>query len=121
VSPPTRAHTAHADIAHPDATTQSANYTGASNSTLKPGPVVPGKAFDRFVQIWLENTDYATAASSPVFQQLAQHGLLLTSYHGVTHPSEPNYIASVGGDFFGMGDDAFYHIPENVSTVVDLL
>ena len=35
----------------------SANYTGQSNNTISNGPVVPGKAFDRFIQIWIENTD----------------------------------------------------------------
>jgi len=39
----------------------------------------------------------------------------------VTHPSEPNYIATVGGDFFGLADDSFYNIPSNISTIVDVL
>lgn len=38
-------------------TSESANYTGKSNNTIQNGPVVPGKAFDRFIQIWFENTD----------------------------------------------------------------
>ncbi|KAI9510648.1 phosphoesterase family-domain-containing protein, partial [Russula earlei] len=38
-----------------------------------------------------------------------------------THPSEPNYIGAIGGDFFGLSDDNLYHIPPNISTVVDLL
>lgn len=56
-------------------------------------------AYDRFVTIWLENTDYASAAASSTFQKLAAEGILLTSYHGVTHPSEPNYVAAMMGDF----------------------
>ncbi|KAI0672284.1 phosphoesterase family-domain-containing protein [Trametes maxima] len=99
----------------------SGNYTGQSNSTIANGPLVPGKAFDRFVQIWIENTDYNTAASSPVFQNLSKEGVLFDQFYALTHPSEPNYIAAVGGDFFGAADDAFYHIPQNISTVVDLL
>lgn len=39
----------------------------------------------------------------------------------VTHPSQPNYAAAVGGDHFGMDHDEFISIPANVSTVVDLL
>lgn len=39
----------------------------------------------------------------------------------VTHPSQPNYAASVGGDIFGMDHDGFVRFPENISTVVDLL
>ncbi|KAK4047080.1 hypothetical protein OIV83_005643 [Microbotryomycetes sp. JL201] len=102
-------------------TTSSQNYTGPSNTTINNSPVVQGKAFNRFIQIWLENTDYATASSSPVFQNLTQRGMLMSSYYGVTHPSEPNYVSAVAGDFFGMADDKFYAIPSNVSTVVDLL
>ena len=28
-----------------------------------------------------------------------------TNSHGVTHPSEPNYVANIGGSFFGIQDD----------------
>ncbi|KAI5474341.1 hypothetical protein MNV49_003507, partial [Pseudohyphozyma bogoriensis] len=100
---------------------QSGNYTGKSNGTLVNSAVVPGAAFDRIIHIWLENTDFDTAASAPTFQKLAKDGIIASAYHGVTHPSEPNYIAAVSGDFFGNHDDAYYHIPSNVSTVVDLL
>ena len=44
----------------------------------------------------------------------------MTEYYGLTHPSQPNYIASVGGDYFGLNHDAFVRIPQNVSTLVDL-
>jgi hypothetical protein len=39
----------------------------------------------------------------------------------VTHPSEPNYVAAIGGDYFGMNNDNFNFIDANVSTVIDLL
>ncbi|KZO94336.1 hypothetical protein CALVIDRAFT_539091 [Calocera viscosa TUFC12733] len=102
-------------------TVQSMNYTGMSNGTLQNGPVVPGKAFDRFIQVWFENTDFAVANSSTVLQQLATQGILLNNFVAVTHPSEPNYAAVVGGDFWGMGDDNLHFIPSNMSTIVDLL
>jgi hypothetical protein len=35
----------------------------------------------------------------------------MDQYFGLTHPSEPNYLSTVGGDFFGLGDDNFYNIP----------
>jgi hypothetical protein len=53
-----------------------------------------------------QNTDFSAAQASQTFQQLAAQGILLTNYNGVTHPSEPNYVASIAGDFFGMGDDS---------------
>lgn len=39
----------------------------------------------------------------------------------VTHPSQPNYVAAVGGDTFGLDDNDKHSIPANISTVVDLL
>lgn len=82
---------------------------------------VTGAAFDRMVVIWLENTDYDKAAGQEDMQWLASQGILLDNYWGVTHPSEPNYIASVGGDYFALDDDRFIALPANVSSVVDLL
>ncbi|KAG1738600.1 phosphoesterase family-domain-containing protein [Suillus paluster] len=105
----------------PAPTSQSPFYIGAANTTLTNTPVVPGKVFDRFIQIWLENTDFATAASQGVFQTLAAQGITLSGYYGVTHPSEPNYLAVAGGDFWGLGADSLEYIPTNISTVVDLL
>ncbi|KAJ7889663.1 phosphoesterase family-domain-containing protein [Mycena leptocephala] len=101
---------------------QTANYTSFSNNTLKDKPTCKGNAFNRIIQIWLENTDFATTASTPIFESLAEQGILLTNYNAVTHPSEPNCArCSDRGDFFGMHDDNMYHIPSNISTVVDLL
>jgi len=100
---------------------QTANYTSFSNTTLNDKKVVKGKVFDRIIQVWLENTDFATAASTPIFESLAEQGILLTDFNSVTHPSEPNYIAAAGGDFFGAADDNMYHIPSNITTIVDLL
>lgn len=108
-------------MSFPSPTDQSSFYIGPSNGTLTNSPNVPGKVFDRFFQIWLENTDYAQARTDPVFQNLSAQGITLTSYYGVTHPSEPNYIASLGGDFFGLGDDTLTYIPNNISTIIDLL
>lgn len=38
-----------------------------------------------------------------------------------THPSEPNYMSAVGGENFGLDGDPFIEVPQNVSSVVDLL
>ncbi|KAI9462667.1 hypothetical protein F5148DRAFT_212367 [Russula earlei] len=99
----------------------STNYVGASNGSLPKTQLVPGKAFNRIINIWLENTDFLSAVSSVAFNELASQGILLDQYCAVTHPSEPNYIGAIGGDFFGLSDDNLYHIPPNISTVVDLL
>ncbi|KIW01880.1 hypothetical protein, variant [Verruconis gallopava] len=97
---------------------QSAAATAVARS---PVSNVKGAGFSRFYQIWLENTDYAAAAGNGDLEFLASQGIALTNYWAVTHPSEPNYAASVGGDIFGMDNDEFHAIPKNISTVVDLL
>ena len=83
--------------------------------------MVPGAVFDRFIQVWLDNTDYDAAAAQEVFQYLSEQGITLTSYYGLTHTSEPNYLGAAGGDFFGLHDDNLVYVPSNISTIVDLL
>ncbi|APA12491.1 hypothetical protein SS1G_03900 [Sclerotinia sclerotiorum 1980 UF-70] len=93
----------------------------ATQRAISPVSDVGGEVFSRFVQIWLENMDYKEATNDPNFRWLAAQGITLTNYWGVTHPSQPNYCAVVGGDTFGMDADEFLQIPANISTVVDLL
>ncbi|KAK6083553.1 phosphoesterase [Seiridium cupressi] len=83
--------------------------------------IVPGKAFDRFISIWLENQDFAKVIKDPDFADLKRYGISQTRYYAHTHPSQPNYLASVAGDYFGLNHDDVVRIPKNVSTVVDLL
>ena len=110
-----------------------------TNNRKPPKPVVRGKVFDRFVSIWLENTNFADAVADREFYytfqdiqlyqlpfsanlaKLIKQGILLENYFSTTHPSEPNYVAVAGGDNFGMDNDNLTEIPANVSTVVDLL
>lgn len=64
--------------------------------------------------------DYEKAAKDPHLSKLAQQGLTLSNYWAVTHPSQPNYCSSAGGDNFGMDHDDFVEVPANVSTIADL-
>ncbi|OAL33416.1 hypothetical protein AYO20_07272 [Fonsecaea nubica] len=95
--------------------------SAATATSLSPVSNVKGIAFNRFYQIWLENIDYSAAAGDPNQKFLASQGITLTNYFAVTHPSEPNYCAAAGGDTFGMDNDDFNQIPEDVATVADLL
>jgi acid phosphatase len=52
---------------------------------------------------------------------LASKGITLTNHYAVTHPSQPNYIAAIGGDYFGMANDDFLSVDANVTTLIDLL
>ncbi|KAI1330665.1 phosphoesterase family-domain-containing protein [Xylariaceae sp. FL0255] len=83
--------------------------------------LVPGKAFDRFISIWLENQDFDKVVADTAFADLKRFGILQTRYYAHTHPSQPNYLAAVAGDYWGLDDDEVVRIPENISTIVDLL
>lgn len=93
----------------------------ATALTLSPVSSIKGKRFDRFVQIWLENTDYSMAAGDPSLQWVASQGITLTNYHAITHPSQPNYVASVGGQTHWVLGDWDSRIGKSVPTIVDLL
>lgn len=62
--------------------------------------------------------EYSLAAN---FKFFADKGITLDNYFAVTHPSQPNYMAAIAGDYFGMQNDDFTRAPRNISTVIDLL
>lgn len=67
-----------------------------------PSHAAGGKIFQRIIIVVLENTDYENALGQPFLSSLAIRGALLTNFHGETHPSQPNYIALVGGSTLGV-------------------
>ncbi len=58
--------------------------------------------------IVLENHEYDEVAGNPAapfLNHLARRGAVATSYHAITHPSLPNYLALLGGSTFGITDN----------------
>ena len=51
------------------------------------------------------NQIIGNTADAPFINQLANRYGVATNYHGVTHPSLPNYLAAISGDFQGIWDD----------------
>ncbi|KAK1458404.1 phosphoesterase [Colletotrichum cuscutae] len=102
---------------------------------------IPGRGFDRFISIWLENKarlptsldglphsltlvtrqDFAKVVKDSHIADLKKDGILLTNYYAHTHPSQANYIAALAGDYFGLNHDEPVRLPLNISTIVDLL
>ncbi|HEX9033238.1 MAG TPA: alkaline phosphatase family protein [Streptosporangiaceae bacterium] len=76
--------------------------------------------YQHIVEIMMENTSYSTIIGNPLapnLNALADQYGLATSYYGVTHPSEPNYVANIGGSYFGIQDDnQFYCTPALAGT-----
>ena len=69
----------------------------------------------------MQQQDFAKVIEEAHFADLKREGISLTKFYAQTHPSQPNYIAAIGGDYFGINHDDHVRIPENISTVVDLL
>lgn len=64
--------------------------------------------FSHVLVIVIENKEFPEVVGNsamPNFNRWAGQYALLTGYHGVTHPSLPNYLALIGGDFFGIQAD----------------
>lgn len=68
-----------------------------------------GAAFQHVFLIMMENhgTDeiIGNTADAPYINSLLASGGLATNYYGVTHPSLPNYLAMLSGDYQGIFDD----------------
>ncbi len=87
------------------------------------GQLKPASPFKRVFVIMLENEDLDMVMKDVNFKSIADSGTLITNYDGVTHPSQPNYIATIGGDIFyktnGSYGDGTVNI--NATNLVDLL
>jgi Phosphoesterase family len=75
--------------------------------------------FDHVLIIVLENQDFEPVWQHPYMHTLATRGSLLAQFHGVRHPSYPNYLAMVGGQAFDIADAVQQEL--NARTIADLL
>ena len=80
-------------------------------------PVWP--ADQKVILVILENTSYSEAIKAPFLSQLAKGGALMTEYHAIGHPSEPNYVALIAGDTLGVNADDQYDLDS--TSIADLL
>ncbi|MGN6303086.1 MAG: alkaline phosphatase family protein [Angustibacter sp.] len=63
---------------------------------------------DHIYVLMLENHSQSSVigdTNAPYITSLAHDYAMADQYYGVTHPSMPNYIASIAGDNFGIQDD----------------
>jgi len=70
--------------------------------------------YDHVFLIIEENEDFGQVIGNkfaPILNALAADYGLATAYDGVADPSEPNYVAMLGGDFFGITNDDPYWFP----------
>jgi phospholipase C len=80
------------------------------------------KNFQHVFVIMMENTGYTHLIGNPNAPWInfaANNYGLATDYHGVSHPSQPNYIAATAGGLFGVTNDNDVTI--DVPNIVDQL
>jgi hypothetical protein len=83
------------------------------------GSAAPARAggFPRYDHVFLmmeENQPYGNIIknpNAPIINALAEDYGLATNYHGTSDPSEPNYVAILGGSDFGITSDDPYYFP----------
>ncbi len=61
--------------------------------------------------IVMENRSYDQVAGNAYLAGLAGRYAVATNYHGVSHPSLPNYLALTSGSTWGIADDGFHSLP----------
>ncbi|OAB38269.1 hypothetical protein PMSD_07860 [Paenibacillus macquariensis subsp. defensor] len=67
------------------------------------------KKFDHIIVVVEENHSYKQIVGNkkaPFMQSLMERGTLFTNAHGITHPSQPNYLAMFSGSTQGIKDDS---------------
>jgi phosphatidylinositol-3-phosphatase len=72
------------------------------------GPKANGHALNHIFLIMLENHSQSSViddANAPFITSLAHKYAMAANYFGVTHPSEPNYVATISGSNWGVNDD----------------
>ena len=82
-----------------------------------PAPKLQAQTFPQYDHVFLlimENEGFKGIIGNqdaPILNALAKAYGLATNYSGVGDPSEPNYVAMLGGDTFGISDDDPYWFP----------
>ncbi len=80
--------------------------------------------YDHVFLIIMENENFNQVAGNqfaPILNALANDYGLATNYTGVADPSEPNYVAMLGGDFFGINSDDPYWFPGHTVNANNLM
>jgi hypothetical protein len=80
--------------------------------------------YDHVFLIIMENEGYNQIVGNqfaPILNALANDYGLATNYTGVADPSEPNYVAMLGGDFFGINTDDPYWFPGHTVSAANLM
>jgi phosphatidylinositol-3-phosphatase len=84
----------------------------AATSTVSPAATGTVPRPDHVVVVMMENHSYSSIignSAAPYINSLASSGANFTQSFGVTHPSEPNYLALFSGSTHSLTDDSCPH------------
>jgi hypothetical protein len=82
--------------------------TSLPTATPSPATTTQGSLF----LIVMENRSYDQAIAGGYTAQLARTYAVATNYHGVSHPSLPNYLALTSGSTWDIADDGYHRLPQ---------
>src|SRR5215469_16109663 len=92
-----------------------------------PAPKLQAQTFPQYDHVFLvilENEGFKGIIGNPdapILNALANDYGLATNYAGVGDPSEPNYVAMLGGDTFGISTDDPYWFPGQTVSASNLM
>jgi hypothetical protein len=71
------------------------------------------------IWLWFENREASaiTAATAPYFTSFGMANVNLTSFYGVTHPSQPNYLDAFSGSNQGVTGDGYATFPASINNL----
>ena len=82
---------------------------GGTVASAAPRNSQDDSGFQHIFVIMMENHSYSevigNTADAPFTSSLASQAAVAANYYGVTHPSLPNYLATISGDFQHIFDD----------------
>lgn len=88
-------------------------------------PATIGPHAKNVVVVIMENRDYdlviGSAQAPYINKTLVPQSALMTNSHGVTHPSQPNYLALFSGSTQGVSDDSCPHTFSSANVGAELL
>lgn len=76
-------------------------------------------AVDKVMIVVLENADFSEAMGHPFLSRLAREGALLSNFHALAHPSQPNYVALTAGTLKGV--DSNHPVTLSLRHIGDLI
>jgi len=81
--------------------------------------VTPTMRFSKIFVGIFENWGYSKCMSTSYWQSVTAQSVILSNYYAIMHPTQPNYVAMVGGSVFGCTSNSNCNLGYN--TLVDLL